>query len=114
MEGMEPISMEVINKLKEDPDTLAAELQSYHEAIEGEFTAEDVEELRDRMKQHVPEAEQAVVYLLNNAASESVRLNAAKYVITTVFGKMAEADTVDPMTKLLAELRNNDTDRNSS
>jgi hypothetical protein len=114
MEHMEPITPETAQGLLNKDDTLAGELQTYHASIEAEFSGEDTDEFRTRMGRHVNEAEDAIAYLLINADSESVRLNAAKFVLGVVYGKsLADAEKVDPLTKLMDELRNNDNQRDS-
>lgn len=95
-----------------DEETLQRKLHEYHAALRSEFEATNVAELaepekaevetREFFKKNVPHAAAQIAWLAQNADSETVKLNASKYVIEKAF-KDSEADG-DPVTALLKEL----------
>ena len=93
-------------------------LNAYASALQEEFKAstaqhpENVEEYtRDFFKKNVHSAAAQIVYLSNNAFSESVRLRAASMVVTEAL-KDSRADG-DPIRDLLNELASNDNTANT-
>ena len=70
-------------------EEMRARLANYAKAIQEEYetqraaTPEDevVTSTKEFFRNHIGEAAAQIVYLANNAASETVRLNASKYVI---------------------------------
>jgi hypothetical protein len=94
-------------------ENLQEMLNGYANALQQEFEAnvakspDDVEVYtRDFFKKNVHSAAAQIVYLSNNAFSESVRLKAASLVITEAL-KDSRADG-DPIRDLLKELAAND------
>ena len=95
-------------------ESLQAELNKYAEAFKQEYelataaSPENVEEYtRDYFKKNVHSAAAQIVWLANNAESESVRGNMAKYIVEAA---IAEGDAAgDPIKELLKSLTANDT-----
>lgn len=88
-------------------------LNGYAKAFQEEFeksvsnSPENVEEYtRDYFKKNVATAAAQIVYLSNNAFSESVKLRAAQMVVSEAL-KDSRADG-DPIRELLTELAKND------
>lgn len=83
-------------------------------AMQSEFNLEDADELkqaviaRKKVVEIVPDAAEAVKYLVNHAESEAVRGNMAKFVLQTGMQLDSDADPADPMGKLFDRLRKND------
>lgn len=95
------------------PERLQETLNNYAEAFRQEFetstaaSPENVEEYtRDFFKRNIHSAAAQIVWLANNAASESVKLKAC----TTIVHEALAASSVpeDPMKQLLQELTAND------
>lgn len=91
------------------PEKLQDRLNSYHEAFRQEFESqiksdpENVEEYtQDFFKKNVHSAAAQIVWLSNNADNESVKLNAAKYVVEQAL-RDANKDG-DPIKDVLKEL----------
>jgi hypothetical protein len=107
---MSELSDESKETLKEmTPDGLQALLKDHQKALDEEFDVgdgkESAESVRKRITRLVPEADAAFEYLLNNAESESVRLNAAKFVYEVRLGKrLKDADAGDAFKDLMDEL----------
>lgn len=94
------------------PDELEKHLQKYHAAIASEFEAETAAvngtkeleaAIRDFYKKETTSAAAQIVWLANNASSESVRFAACRHVIAEGLAA-ARADGESPMEKLLREL----------
>lgn len=104
-------------QMSSDPEfteeDLRLELAKYSKALKEEFETsiaaepENVaEHSQTYFKAHVPSAIAQLVWLANNAESETVRMNASKYVFEQA-SKKEEADK-DPVSALLRKLVNND------
>jgi hypothetical protein len=108
---------EALKRLADDgeltAETLNAKLNSYAEAYRQEFETDskadpdNVEEYtRDYFKKNIHVAAAQIVWLSVNSTSESVMLNASKYVIDAAL-KDAEA-MGDPIRELMKSLQKND------
>lgn len=99
------------------PD-LEAKLQAYHKAFEEEFqtinasdaSEEDkikarAEQARKSLSESAPLAVSTLLNLASAAASESVKLKAAMYILDRVFGKDMALDAIDPTKELIKELQ---------
>jgi hypothetical protein len=93
-----------------DDENLQEELKNYQKAIKAEYelskngVPENVEELtRDFFKTQAAAAAAQVVWLANNAHSESTRLSAAKAVIEYAINDAK--DDGDPIKNLIKELQ---------
>lgn len=97
-----------------DDEALQAELTKYKKALEEEFArstdgssldsaVENVERYtRDFFKKHMATAAAQVVWLSGNSTSDSVRLNASKYIIGEALADAKEQG--DPIRELMQEL----------
>lgn len=90
-------------------ESLQQKLQAYHAALKSEFEVtsekdkkaqEDVS--RDYLRKHVPVALAQVVHLAQFSTSDSVRLNASKFIIGESFKD--EAEKGDPIADLIEQL----------
>lgn len=90
------------------------DLHAWRKSLEEEFrlaenaeTEEDFDALalraRKKLIQGVPEAVNAIIELSKHAQSESIKLNASKYIIDTVLSKR-NADGDDPVNDLIKSL----------
>jgi hypothetical protein len=96
-----------------DEASLQKHLNEYHKALEEEFkvssakTPENVEELtHEFFKNNSAYAAAQIAWLSQHADSESVRLNAAKYIIDK--GALDARADGDPIKDLLKQLTKND------
>jgi hypothetical protein len=95
------------------PDSLQAELNKYAEAFKQEYelnSAADPSQVheytKDFFRKNVHSAAAQIVWLANSAESESVRMNASKYIVEAA---LAEGDAAgDPIKDLLNRLTKND------
>lgn len=87
-------------------------LNAYAKALRQEFedkTAEEPEQVelhtRNFFKKNVHSAAAQVVWLSGNAESETVRLNASKYIVSVAIE--AEKDSEDPVAEIIKHLQAN-------
>jgi len=92
-------------------EKLQEELNKYAQALAQEFEAQVVEApenceeyTRDFFKKNLPAAAAQIVFLSNNAYSESVKLNAAKFVVTEALANTKQDG--DPVKQFLKQLSN--------
>lgn len=93
--------------------SLQQHLNEYHKALEAEFkvevekTPENVQELTTEFfKNNAAHAAAQIAWLSQHADSESVKLNAAKFIISAAIAD-GEKDG-DPIKELLKQLTSND------
>jgi len=104
---------ELADKGELTPQSLQETLNKYAESLEQEFKATSSidpanipEYTRNFFKENVYTAAAQIVFLSNNADSESVRLRAAQTILQQAFAD-AEKDG-DPIRELMQELAKND------
>jgi len=92
-------------------EKLQEELNKYAQALAQEFEAQVVEApenceeyTRDFFKKNLPAAAAQIVFLSNNAYSESVKLNAAKFVVIEALANTKQDG--DPVKQFLKQLSN--------
>jgi hypothetical protein len=98
----------------EPDDSLNAKIQEYYKCVQEEFARDtadgdlDVEAVEKDTKrillQAVPKAVETLVDLLQFGDKDSVRAQAAKYIIDKALGTGAIADSEDEMEKLVKQL----------
>lgn len=97
---------------------LAAKLHAYHKAMEEEFNViqaavesgeseEIAKAARNFLIKETAKAAETIGWLAQNATSEATRLAAAKFVLEHTLGVKGIAAPVDPMEKLVNELKGN-------
>lgn len=111
--------LDIYNDPDLTPDKLNTVLNEYAQAYKEEFelksqeAPENVEEhTRDFFKRNSAASAAQIVWLSNNADSETVRLNASKTVLTMAFAD-AKADG-DPIKQLLNDLTHPDRKKQKS
>jgi hypothetical protein len=101
------------NDLELTPERLQETLNNYAEAFRQEFetstaaSPENVEEYtRDFFKRNIHSAAAQIVWLANNASSESVKLKACTTIVHEALAPSTTPD--DPIKQLMLELSAND------
>lgn len=112
--NIEDLTPEQIDKAVKDGDLdPAAELAKYAEALRQEYEIK-IAETPDNVQEHTKDffqkvahtAAAQIVFLADHAESETVRLNANKFILTQAFAD--EETEKDPLKALLAGLTKND------
>lgn len=101
-------------------EALQEQLAAYQRALEEEFTLKNNDEgestnldkisesARAMLIRRVPSAVGTIEFLESHAVSETVRLQAAKFIIENALGKGSMGKPVDPIANLLDKLKAND------
>jgi hypothetical protein len=99
----------------EDRASLARSLAEYHKAVREEFLTTQADRARFNSDEDIDKlilaarasSAKEILWLAENATSESVRLNALKWIQSEAF-KISNLEGSDPFKNLLKELAGND------
>jgi hypothetical protein len=98
-----------------DDPALQEKLALYHKAIEEEFALVQravkegsqtaiAEAARKVLLERTAEAARTITFLAEHAQSESIRLNASKYILDNAIGTDSKLGVNDPLYELVREL----------